>query len=85
MAPFFRPKANRTCHQKPNPSREIVPLKNGRCCRRGGGGGGGGADEPLRAAAGRNLRADGGGSSHRQAGPADAGKAWSIVLDPVRP
>jgi hypothetical protein len=24
--PLFRPKTNHTCHQKPNPSRETVPL-----------------------------------------------------------
>jgi hypothetical protein len=27
--PLFRPKTNLTCHQKPNPSRETVPLKAG--------------------------------------------------------
>ena len=33
--PLLRPRTNRTCHQKPNPSRETVPLNNiltsGRC------------------------------------------------------
>ena len=26
-SPLFRPRTNHTCHQKPNPSREAVPLK----------------------------------------------------------
>ncbi len=28
--PLFRPKTNHTCHQKPNPFRETVPLRWGR-------------------------------------------------------
>ncbi len=28
--PLFRPKTNHTCHKKPNPTRETVPLKRGR-------------------------------------------------------
>jgi hypothetical protein len=28
--PLFSPKTNHTCHQKPNPSRETVPLNAGK-------------------------------------------------------